>query len=203
MISDLVRLDKVLNEGGWWLDLDIELFKPMDKLFRFGEKMLIGYMYDCAIGTAMFYAPKGHPYIRALLDRYRNLVRRKMVSNSVFTEYFVNEVPGFLLTGEEWDAPECHVFRKEMFEQPSFPWTGGMAMHHCAGAWMGKDGRTDFLCNATFPKLARIIKWGKRQIRTTIACKKNEFRSVYLAARKGRSLRFDPNIYYKMGVMQP
>lgn len=204
MISDLVRLHKLFEFGGWWLDTDIELFRPLDTLANQGNRMLLGYMYDCALGTAMFYAPPRHPYVAGLLGRYRLLRPDRIpVNNSVFTEYFINEVPGFLLNGSEWENSDCHVFGKEMFEQPSLPWKNGIAMHHCAGAWMGKKAGTNFLYNRPCPNLSRVVKWAKRHVRTWLACRRNEFRSIYDAALFGRTMRFDPDIYYKSGDIAP
>ena len=204
MVSDLVRLHKVYESGGWWLDMDVELFLSLEDSRLDGGKLILGYMYDCALGTAVFYAPPRHPYIAGLLDRYRLLPAGKVpVNNSVFTEYFVNEVPGFLLTGREWENESCHVFPKEMFEQPSLPSGHGLSMHHCAGAWMGKTLRNNFLYNHPIPALSRIEKWAKRKVRTRLALAKNEFRSVYESALRGQACRFDPAHYYQTGEIEP
>lgn len=203
MVSDLVRLHKLWEHGGWWLDTDIELFRPLDSMAERGERMEIGYIFDCALGTAMFYAPPRHPYVAGLIRRYQ-IVRpdRVPVNNSVFTEYFVNEVPGFLLNGRRWENPLCRIFPKETFEQPSLPWQKGVAMHHCAGAWMGKKAGTDFLYNRPFPAASRTLKWAKRKIRTRMELSKNEFRPVFEAARNGRALRFSPEVYYQTGELE-
>ena len=100
-VADIVRLEKLVTIGGYYLDSDVELLRPLNVL---GDKLELGYIYDCALGTAVMYAPPAHPYMCEILHSYQYLYPDKwIVNNTIFTAYFVNRVSGFLLNGRAWE----------------------------------------------------------------------------------------------------
>ncbi|MBQ7022077.1 MAG: hypothetical protein IJN29_00735 [Akkermansia sp.] len=117
-VADVVRLEKLVTLGGYYLDADVELLRPLNVV---GDKLELGYIYDCALGTAVMYAPPDHPYMGEILHSYQYLYPDKwIVNNTIFTAYFVNRVSGFLLNGRAWENELCRLYPKEFFEQPSF-----------------------------------------------------------------------------------
>ncbi len=68
-LTDYVRLDIIYNEGGIYLDTDVELVKPLDDLLN-----CEGYIGMEQVGTINtgqgFGAIKGHPFIKANRDFY-------------------------------------------------------------------------------------------------------------------------------------
>ncbi|MCD7798221.1 MAG: hypothetical protein LUG84_02265 [Akkermansiaceae bacterium] len=196
-LADIVRLQCLLEEGGFYLDADIELLRPLSHLAPWENQLILGYMYNCALGTAVCYAPPGHPYVRDILSKYEH-IRHALwpVNNSIFTEYFINRVPGFLLNGQEWENGHCKLFRKEFFEQPAFHRTAGMAIHHCCGSWKAAMS-SSFNFNKTASFRNHLCKWASRRYRTWRACRDNEFNAVYRAALKGKRLAFDASGYYQ------
>jgi hypothetical protein len=193
-VSDIARLKALLEHGGFYLDTDVELYRPFSALDKVAHKLLIGYLYDCAFGTAVLYAPKNHAYLADILTRY-DLIRDdcRPVNNTIFTEYFINHVPDFLLNGREWENDQAHVFRKTMFENPSFIRNRGISIHHCCGSWMVAGNNSDPTGSRGW--FHHKIKWVKRVINTYRALKVNEFYPVYHAARNGRNLEFKANYY--------
>lgn len=195
-VTDIVRLIVLLREGGWYFDADVEPIRPLDTLDKGDDKLILGYMYDCAIGTAAMYAPPQHPYLQQLLEKYHHIhPEHWIVNNSVFTEFFVNEVPGFLLNGRAWENELCRLYPKEMFEQPSFIRSHGLSIHHCCGSW--KTAAGSFSVDGRTSLFAHLDKWARRKWTTWRARGRNEFTACYRAALKGERLPFDTSYYYE------
>ena len=184
-LGDVVRLQALVEQGGFYLDCDIELFKPLS-LLSVDHRFALGYMYDCALGTAFLYAPSRHPICMELLNLYNEIKEEYWpVSNSIYTDYFINEVPGFLLKGKAWKNDLVELYPKEFFEQPAFIRSHGFSIHHCCGSWKPGNSHSfslDMDAN-------HQVKWLKRKINTALALRRNEFYTCYCAALKGVSLK--------------
>ena len=83
-VSDYARLDIIYNEGGIYLDTDVEVVKAFDDLLH--EKMFCGFESRDPIGLKKgnpveysvnlglgYGAEKGHPYIKEMMDLYQTL----------------------------------------------------------------------------------------------------------------------------------
>lgn len=196
-LVDIIRPQKLVEQGGFYLDADIELIRPLSCLESDGDKLIMGYMYGCALGTAALYSPPNHPYMVDILEKYNNIALDFWpVSNSIFTEYFINSVPGFLLNGKEWSNDICHIHEKEFFEQPALIRSHGVSIHHCCGSWSKKSNGA-FGVSLTISAFAHLKKWAARKYRTASACRRNEFYDVYKAALAGLSVKFDASRYYE------
>lgn len=184
-VSDIARLHALLAEGGFYFDTDVELCRPLRELNIPKDKLTMGYMYDCALGTAVMYAPPNHYILKNILNLYEYVKEECYpVNNTIFTDYFINNVSNFLLNGKKWENEFVKIFPKEFFEQPAFIRTHGFSIHHCSNSWMPtNNGEIKFDIDKV-----HFIKWLKRKINTAIALHKNEFYPYYKAARKGISL---------------
>lgn len=193
-VSDFVRLHVLQQQGGVYLDVDVELIKPFSSIEM--DKLILGYMYDCALGTAVMYSPPDHPYIRNILQSYQFLnSERVIVNNTIFTAYFINNVPGFMLNGKEWENELCHIYPKEFFEQPAFIKSNGMSIHHCCGSWKASfNKRFGFEGNAGL--FAHMLKWASRKRRTWLAARNNEFTACHRDALRGVHSEFDVSGIY-------
>ena len=68
-VSDYVRLKVIFDEGGIYLDTDVELLKPLDDLIS--ESGFIGFDDNGLVSTGLgFAAEKGDPLVEALLRDY-------------------------------------------------------------------------------------------------------------------------------------
>ncbi|WP_417003397.1 glycosyltransferase family 32 protein, partial [Akkermansia sp.] len=74
-LGDVVRLQALVEHGGFYLDCDVELFQPLSRL-PVDHRFTLKYMYDCALGTAFLYAPPQHPLCISLL-RLHNEIRKE------------------------------------------------------------------------------------------------------------------------------
>lgn len=195
--SDIVRLKVLYEHGGFYIDCDMEPVDALAKLEPYGDKMIIGYMYDCALGTACWYAPPKHPYVADLLKRCARIKPNTWpVNNSIYTEYFINSVPRFLLNGQAWENDLCKVYPKEFFEQPAFIRRHGISVHHYCGTW--KPGASfDNFSAGKRSTASHLLLWLKRKINTRRALLRNEFRPYYEAARRGESLPYPQDVYYE------
>lgn len=199
-LVDTIRPQKLVEEGGFYIDADVELIRPLSDLEEQTDKerLLIGHIYDCALGTAILYSPKSHPYLVDILHSYNYIQPEKWpVSNTIFTAYFVNRVSGFLLNGRAWENELCRLYPKEFFEQPSFIRSRGVSIHHCCGSWKKEFSRT-FHFNTGMGMLAHLLKWASRKRRTWLSARNNEFTSCYRAALGGRRLSFDISGIYSI-----
>ena len=170
-LSDYVRLQVLAKEGGVYLDTDVELLKPLD-IFIDGS-FHIGYMHNCALGTAVMISPPKHPLVSRLIDQYRKLPTNNGINNNaILTEFFLKHVGGFLLTGKSWSSPNIRVHPKTWFEQPTLTQTGGFGIHLFNRAW---DPRTTHPTQQAITH-RNIPFFFKRRLR----CIYEELRCVYL-----------------------
>ena len=70
--SDFARLKVVYDYGGIYMDTDVELIKPLDKLLE--NKAFMGFDEKGIVATGLgFGAEKGHPVVGAILKDYENI----------------------------------------------------------------------------------------------------------------------------------
>lgn len=185
-LVDIIRPLKLFTEGGFYIDADVEMVRSLNLLESEGDHLIIGYMYACALGTAVVYSPPNHPVIGALLAEYHKVREDAWpVSNSVFTDYFINQVPGFRLDGRRWINLEqkISVYQKEFFEQPAYWKEAGMTIHHCCGSWMPENANADY--KVTTGTTSHRSKWLRRKIRTLISLIRSEYLPAYVRAWLG------------------
>ena len=71
-VSDYARLKVLYDEGGIYLDTDVEIIKPLDKLIE--ENGYMGFDDNGVISTGLGFAcEKGNKLVKALLDDYENI----------------------------------------------------------------------------------------------------------------------------------
>jgi hypothetical protein len=170
-LSDYVRLQVLAKEGGVYLDTDVELLKPLDNFMD--SSFHIGYMHNCALGTAIMISPATHSLLARLIAKYRTLPPNCGINNNaILTEFFLKHVEGFQLTGRSWSADNIRVHPKTWFEQPTLDQAGGFAIHLFNRAW---DPKAVHPAQQTITQ-TKILFFLKRRIR----CLYEELRCVYL-----------------------
>lgn len=71
-VSDYARLKVVYENGGIYLDTDVELLKPLDSFLKYEGYM--GFENEKAVASGLgFGSVAGHPIIKALLDDYMEI----------------------------------------------------------------------------------------------------------------------------------
>lgn len=119
-VSDYVRLWALYNEGGLYLDVDFEVFKPFDALMTYDA--FAGYegsKHSPVMMGVMASRPKG-VWVKELLDDYadRHFVcpdgKLDLTTNVTFVNERMRE-QGFVANGKEQDYKDLHVFPVEYF----------------------------------------------------------------------------------------
>lgn len=90
-VSDYVRVYALKRYGGWYLDTDIEILKP---LFPFEDKRIVlGTDSDGAL-TALMGSEKDHPFWDKILDLYANMsfVRHDGSLNIVVNNTYLQDI---------------------------------------------------------------------------------------------------------------
>lgn len=77
-VSDVARLWILYNEGGIYMDTDVELYKPLDEFLD--KEGFIGFEDIHYLSTALIGAEKGNPVIKYILDYY-NCIDFKLYDN--------------------------------------------------------------------------------------------------------------------------
>lgn len=69
-VSDYVRVYALCNYGGWYLDTDIEILRPLERFEN--QRLVLGTDHDGAL-TALMGSEPAHPYWEEILDFYKSL----------------------------------------------------------------------------------------------------------------------------------
>ena len=119
-VSDYVRLWALNNEGGLYLDTDVEAFKPFDDLLN--HKAFAGFEGSkrLPVGTCVMASQAGGEWIKEQLDYYngRHFVNTDGSFDLTTNVQFMNAKmceQGFMQNGSEQDFKDVHIFPVDYF----------------------------------------------------------------------------------------
>ena len=136
-MSDFLRLWILYNEGGIYLDTDVQVIKPFDDLLE--NRMFLGYEMNNYIGTGIIGAQKKNPYIKELLNFYTekiwqvNYYNNPIIFENVLKEkklekYCVMLDRNYLSPYNPFDdIKECHVGNDQTYTIHWFNANWGMS----------------------------------------------------------------------------
>lgn len=148
-VSDYARLDVIYQMGGFYFDLDVELYRNIDSLRR--HEFVIGYGPYRDVEGAAFGAMAGNEFVQSLLEIYaqRNFSWEKVLEGDIQPVYFnrfFSEL-GFAMDGQYEERDGICIYPKEVFSDRN-PFTEeihkgefALGVHHCAGGWWSKRDR--------------------------------------------------------------
>lgn len=185
-VSDYVRLKALYDYGGIYLDTDIEIKKEFHESF-FHADLVLGYMYDDTISTALIMAKPKHPFIKKLLDCYKLMEFNPNVpNNELMTQELLDYYPKFKLNGffQEFDIRGV-IYPKNYFEEPTlfFQKKGGYSVHHFMGSWHGKKNTLKSKLRPIIKYIlfhSHLINWIYQKINRKIYLKYSQFYQRYL-----------------------
>lgn len=171
-VSDVCRLEAIVNEGGIYLDTDVELLRPFD------EKILstsgfAGFLTDREVSTGVIGSRRGgNPFFEELLktyddDRFIKDGKMDMTTDVKRCTKMISE-KGLRLDNSLQTIGSVTVFPKEYFA-PKDNETGLLtvtentyAIHHYACSWTTRRNRWHQFINQKYLrfriKLKRIFK---------------------------------------------
>ena len=166
-VSDYVRLYALYNEGGIYMDTDVEVINDFTKLL--GENTVLGYEDDKNLTTAFIAVPPKAIWVKELLDLYekRSFIKEDglldLTTNVIFISNYLKE-KGLILNGKYLKKDDIEIYPSEYFSPRS--WDKGKyhitdntyTIHYFAGTWHSPYTRflTKFMPNSWVTKIAGI-----------------------------------------------
>lgn len=145
-VTDYVRLYALYNEGGVYMDTDVETLGNFDAFLH--HHAFSGFETDGNVPTGMMAAEKGSVWAKDLLDQYKDRVFvlpdgsfDMMTNTGVITDYMIEK--GLVLNNKYQDFPGlCTMYPADYF-CPKDHRTGKIrctpntvCIHHFAGSWL-------------------------------------------------------------------
>ncbi len=148
-LTDYVRLDVIYNEGGIYLDTDVELLKPLDELLNCDGYMGMEQVGKVATGLG-FGAKKGNPIIKENKEYYetydprdKNGNFRKIICVEVTSKLLkekgmkeINEIQninGMIIYTIEYFCPKVMGTNKLKITQNTY------SIHHYTASWKSNN----------------------------------------------------------------
>ena len=169
-VPDVARLQIILNNGGIYLDTDVEVVRPLDDLLN--NKVFAGIEnnYDknyIALGLG-FGAEKGSEFLIKLLEQYEDIHFRNSdgTLNNIPAPTMQDDIMSAMgFNGKNESQKICrgtvYIYSSEYF-CPMSPYTGILNMtentysiHHYMGSWLSEDD-----ANFTAEQRRIFLKYG-------------------------------------------
>ncbi|HCT89968.1 MAG TPA: glycosyl transferase [Lachnospiraceae bacterium] len=149
-VSDYARLAVIYEQGGIYLDCDVELVKSLEGLLS--DRMFCGFEDQNHINLGLgFGAVKGHPYLKALMDEYDTLAFIKTDGSMDLTPCPARQTRVIQRFGIEarnnyQRSGEITAYPTEFFSPVSVWGTGKAtaatcAVHHFGASWQTEEER--------------------------------------------------------------
>jgi Mannosyltransferase OCH1 and related enzymes len=147
LASDIIRMYVIYEQGGIYMDTDIELLKPLEPLLKYDG--FAGWESNFWFTTAIFGAKKHSPWIGKVLKRYELANPRQRITTDTFLKtvhspsVYAKDIYGLELDGQTrvYADGKFAVFATEYFS-PKHYMTGKVnltentiAYHHYASTW--------------------------------------------------------------------
>lgn len=144
-VSDYARLEIIYQHGGIYLDTDVEIIRPIDKLLSCD--MFAGFEDEKAVNYGLgFGAEKHHPYLQETMQIYDEITfpeqdkeLKHIACPKIQTDVLKRH--GLVPNGKSQRLEKCHVFSTQYFSPKSFQ-TGEIhvtpntySIHHFNMSW--------------------------------------------------------------------
>lgn len=167
-VSDYVRLKALYEQGGIYLDTDVELRKPLDPFLD--RRAFMGFENPERVGTCLIGAEAGHPFFGELLKQYRSLafirpdgtydyttnvqrVSAWLREQGLICDGTAQTVAGITLYPQTFFSPKDLTTGKTTLSEDTF------AIHHFRASWMPLKNRVNTkLAQLLGPKHTQTIK---------------------------------------------
>ena len=179
-VSDYARLKIICDQGGIYLDTDVELLRPLDDLLDY--QGFLGFQEGNSVATGLgFGAEAGQPMVRAMLDDYRDIPFLRGDGTRDMTPCPVRNTNSLLPFGLRADGTRQEVCGLQFFPQDYFcpisHRTGELhitnntySIHHFDGSWVEDKRHLHFLRTVRIkqkvpPTVYRALRFSYRRCR--------------------------------------
>lgn len=144
-VTDYVRLFALYNEGGIYMDTDVEVLKPLDVFLK--HKAFSSFENNDSIPTGLMASEKGGEWVKNLLDEYENMSFIKedgsmdLTTNVIRITNLTERMYGLIRKSSYQDLGVLTLYPHEYFCPKD--WDSGniyltdntYAIHHFNGSW--------------------------------------------------------------------
>ncbi len=148
-ITDYMRLHALDTIGGFYMDTDVELLKPLDDFCKYSA--FTGIQEENVCVTGIIAAEPGNPWIKSLLHYYdnRHFIKQDgsfdLQPNTVFITDYTKEMYGWKYSDKVFNIPNIlSIFPFEVLcckdYETGYIYTTNesVAIHHFNGSWVDK-----------------------------------------------------------------
>lgn len=142
-VSDYARLDIIYNEGGFYLDTDVELIKSLDNLSS--EHCFMGMEEPGRVATGLgFGAEKGHPFVKMNMIEYEDklfntkaletcvdVTTNLLLSQGLMQENLYQKINDISIYPSEFFCPFSMKTQKMEITKKTY------SIHHYDSTWYG------------------------------------------------------------------
>ena len=151
-VSDVARIYALIQYGGIYLDVDVEVVKPFDSLLN--NSSFIGMETPFRVGTACIGAEKGCQWLEEFYSTY---IHRHLITRRGIVRVAPNTVELTTFLGDRFPKDDgLHFYDVDVLCAKLYSQNGKLyktertiAIHHFAGSWLSKK-------KMYFPFLYRI-----------------------------------------------
>jgi len=174
-VSDYVRVHALNKYGGWYLDTDVEILKPLSP---FEDKRMVLGTDESGALTALMGSEKEHPYWGLILDYYNNMSfvlpdgTLNMVVNNTYLQEILNSY-GYKMKNEYQELREgIYVYPDDYFHVLTFisqemhRTKNSVAIHWHTNLWVGSSSKAKRVLRERIlapiigkKKAARLFNW--------------------------------------------
>lgn len=147
-VSDVARLYALVNYGGVYMDTDVEVVRPIDKILEYGA--ISGFESSGSVPTGLMACEKEHPFFVRLLNDYEgdhfimedgsynlttNVVRitNMCLDGGLVLNDTEQTVCDFTLMPHDYFCPKDIVSHEVFLTENTY------AIHHFSGSWLSDE----------------------------------------------------------------
>lgn len=147
-VTDVVRLYALYNEGGVYMDTDVEILKPIDALL--GYEAVSGFETETRIPTGLMASEAGSHIIKELLDEYDGIrfirkdgsldlttnvtrITDTLLNHGLVQNNTLQSPGGFTLFPADYLCPKSYVDGKIYLTENT------LCIHHFSGSWKSDE----------------------------------------------------------------
>lgn len=130
-VSDYVRIYALLNDGGIYMDTDVEVKNNLDEFLN--DDFFIGLEKEGFVSTALMGSIKNHPFLYQIIDYYKNnkfeiKTNNKIISSILISKYAFDTC----LNQKQVLRENIHIYPTTFF---TLDLDKNFATHHFTNTW--------------------------------------------------------------------